>query len=102
MMRRELTCVCGRLVSEADQIAFYGRRPCPDCGSRCRKWSRLRPWWRRFFSRHPWPRFRSGDGPRHFAPDWGFIQARLTKFTRGATAKLGLKRRRNRWRFDEL
>lgn len=103
MMRRELTCTCGRVIPEQDQIAFYGRRPCPDCGSRTRKWSRLRPWWWRLFSRHEWPRFKNGNrGPRYFAGDWGFITQTLIEFTRGARERLGLKRKKNRWRFDRI
>ena len=104
-MRKELTCVCGRVIPERDQIAYFGRRPCPDCGSRARKWSRSWSWrglWRRLFHNHEWPRFRSGRGPRHFSPDWGFVPQSLTLYTAGVAERLGLRRKKNRWRFDGL
>lgn len=103
MNRLELACVCGRAVPEDDQIALCGRRPCPECGSRARRWQRSWPsFFRRLLRPRRWPAFLPGRGPRHFAPDWGFDLRSLTRFTAGAVDALGLKKRKNRWRFREL
>ena len=98
----ELTCACGRPIPTDDQVALFGRRPCPDCGSRTRKWSRTKPWWRRLFSRHEWPRWVAGRGPRYLAVDYGFNPAELTAFTQDAVGNLHLVRRKNRWRFRQI